>query len=118
MDKLTKVYTDSRYKTSDSISNTNSKFELKETLYLPSNTVCHVDEISIPRSWYSIEDFNTNIYTQQVYAGTQISGTILPIPVGNYNTTRLASVIENSLHARYDGYINCPNDELTCTYDN
>ena len=39
MDKIKKVYTDSRYKTNDSVSNSDFKFELKEALDLPDNTV-------------------------------------------------------------------------------
>ena len=48
MDKVKKVYTDSRYKTSDTISNSHFKFEIKEGLDLPDNTVCYIDDISIP----------------------------------------------------------------------
>ena len=35
MDRIKKVYIDSRYKTSDSISNSDFKFEIKEALDLP-----------------------------------------------------------------------------------
>ena len=38
MDKIKKVYVDSRYKTNDSVNNRDLKFELKEALYLPDNT--------------------------------------------------------------------------------
>ena len=51
MDKIKKVYIDSRYKTNGSISNSDFKFELKEALGLPDNAVCYVDNISIPHSW-------------------------------------------------------------------
>ena len=52
-----------------------------------------------------------------MYDDTQATGTILTIPIGNYNTTRLANTIQNSLRERYDGDI-FHNDEMTCTYDN
>ena len=45
MDKIKEVYIDSRYKTSDSVSNSDFKFELKEALDLPENTACYVDDI-------------------------------------------------------------------------
>ena len=56
MDRTKKVYIDSRYKTSDSISNGGFKFEIKEALDLPERTVCYIDDISIPHSWYTIEN--------------------------------------------------------------
>ena len=55
MDKIKKVYVDSRYKTNDSVSNSDLEFELKEALYLPDNTVCYIDDISIPHTWFTIE---------------------------------------------------------------
>ena len=42
MDKVKKVYIDSRYKTSDSIYNSDFKLEIKEGLGLPDNTVCYI----------------------------------------------------------------------------
>ena len=119
MDKIKKVYIDSRYKTNDSVSNSDFKFEIKgEAPDLPENTICYIDDISIPRSWYSLEDPNNKLYIKRIYNDTQTTGTILTIPVGNYNTARLASTIQNLLRERYDGDINCPNDEMTCTYEN
>ena len=52
---------------------------------------------------------------KRVYNGTQTTGFILTIPVGSYNTARLASTIQNLLREGYDGDINFPNDEMTCT---
>ena len=37
---IKKVYIDSRFKTSDSASDTHFKYELVESLQLPENTVC------------------------------------------------------------------------------
>ena len=44
MGKIKKVYIDSRYKTNDSVSNSDFKFELKEGLDLADNTVCYIDD--------------------------------------------------------------------------
>ena len=103
MDIIKKVYIDSRYTTSDSISNTTFKFGIKEALYLQSNTVCYIDYISIPHCWYSIEYINNKLYIKRVFAETQTTGIILKIPFGNYNTTRLASTVQNVLRERYEG---------------
>ena len=45
MDKVKKIYIDSRYENNDSESNSDFKFELKESLDLPDNTVSYVDDI-------------------------------------------------------------------------
>ena len=37
MDKIKKVYTDSRYKTTDSVNNSEFRFEMKEALDLGEN---------------------------------------------------------------------------------
>ena len=63
MDKIKKVYIYSRYKSNGSVSNSDFKFELKEGLYLPDNTVCYIDDISIPHTWYTIEGhLNNTLY--------------------------------------------------------
>ena len=44
-------------------SDSDFKFELKEALDLPGNTVCYIDDISIPHTWGRIESHN-NKFTQ------------------------------------------------------
>ena len=117
MDKIKKVYIDSIYKTNDSIGNSDFKFELQEALYLPDNTVCYIDEISIPHSWYTIEDFNNTLYIQRTYGGMRIDGPVITIPIWNYYASRLASTIQDLVQQRYTD-TNYPDDEITCTYDN
>ena len=60
MDKIKKVYIDSRYETNDSVSNSDFKFELKEAFDLGENAVCYIDDLSIPQTWYTIEGYNKN----------------------------------------------------------
>ena len=38
------------------------KFELIEALELPDNTVCYVDDISIPHTWRAIETYAQSPY--------------------------------------------------------
>ena len=63
MDKIKKAYVDSRFRTGDSISDSDFTFELKEALDLPDNTVCYIDDISIPHTWRTIEPHNNKFYT-------------------------------------------------------
>ena len=62
MGKIKKAYVDSRFRTRDSNSDSEFKTELKEPLDLPDNTVCYVDDISIPHTWGTIESHNNKFY--------------------------------------------------------
>ncbi len=57
-----KVYIDTKYKTKDSISNSNFKYELPQTMFMPENTVFYVDDVAIPHSWTTVESFNDKLY--------------------------------------------------------
>ena len=101
MDKVKKVYIDSRYKTNDSVSNSDFKFELKESLDLPDNTFAFIDDICIPHSWYTIEEYNNKLYIVTNLTdsdGYNFYNTFaLEIPIGNYNGPSLATAIQEEL---------------------
>ena len=58
MDNITNIYiyiyVDSRYKLQIRYQIVVVKFEIQEALDLPDNTICYIDDISIPHTWYSI----------------------------------------------------------------
>jgi len=110
MDKIKKVYIDSRYKASGSVSNSDFKFELKEALDLPENTVCYVDDISIPHSWYTIEDYNNKLYVELTNTDQTKSYTVLTIETGNYTGASLAAIIHTTLRLRFIY------EDFSCTY--
>ena len=58
--KYTKVYIDSSYK----VNGTSSDFsiDLPETAQLEDNMLCQIHEVSIPHSWYSVNNTNNNLY--------------------------------------------------------
>jgi len=107
MDKVKKVYVDSRFRTNDSDSNSDFKFELNEALDLPDNTVCYVDDISIPHTWRTIESYNNKFYiilrTTVVNPDTTATYNWIPymitIPDGNYDGYRLASGMQDLLNS-------------------
>ena len=111
MDKIKKVYVDSRFKTNDSVSNSDFKYELKEQIELPDNTVCYVDDISIPHSWYSVEDYNNKLYIGNFNDDLTLNKTKLTIPNGNYTGVSLASAIQSLLYKRF------PNDDDRVYYE-
>ena len=95
-----KIYVDSKFKTSDSKSTSDFKFELKESVLLPTNTIAYIDNICIPHSWHSIEqDVNDKLYIQ-VTNSSQLASSkanecrIIVLTPGNYNISTLASEIQ------------------------
>ena len=102
MDKNKKVYVDSRYKTSDGVSNSDFKFEINEALDLPDNTYCYIDDICIPHTWYTVEDFNNTLYIVAkvwirygtTYATPKFQGYALKLTNGNYTGLSLATEIQ------------------------
>ena len=71
-----KIYIDTRYRTTDSISTSQFKWELPDTLALAHNTIFHLDDISIPHSWYIVEeDVNDALYIQ---ISTLVNGFVEP----------------------------------------
>lgn len=111
MDKIKKIYVDSRYKTSDSLSNSDFKFELKEQIDVPDNTVCYIDDISIPHSWYTVENYNNKLYIDHTNSDFTLKSAVLTIPEGNYTATNLASKLQSVLQATF------PNENYTCVYN-
>ena len=101
-----KAYVDSRFRTRDS--NPDSD-ELKEPLDLPDNTVCYVDDISIPHTWRTIESHNHKFYTtfkMEYLIGGGADMTVaynydpfvLTLPEGNYTGANLAPGIQELLN--------------------
>ncbi len=91
-----KIYIDTKHGTIDSISNSNFRWELPETLTLPHNTIFYVDDICIPHSWYTIEtNVNGRLYMQltnnHTTVGTKTNNCdIIVLSPGNYTLETLA----------------------------
>ena len=116
MDKIKKVYVESRYKSNDSISNSNFKFESKEALDLPDHTVCYIDDISIPHTWYTIEENLKNtlsIITIQMStdAPSWYHTLALEIPSGNSTGSSLALALQTELQFAD------PDHQFVCIYN-
>ena len=109
MDKIKKAYVDSRFRTRDSNSDSDFKFELKEALDLLGNAVCYIDDISIAHTWRTIESHNNKIYMifKTMYlagGGTDITEEynynphVLTLPEGNYTGPQMAAAIQDLLN--------------------
>ena len=104
MMKFKKVYIDSVYK----VNGTSSDFiiDLPETVQLEDNVLCQIHEVSIPHSWYSINNTNNNLYFRhQVLPPANIAGVYyrkIPIPEGNYTASELTTELETQLNNYFD----------------
>ena len=49
---IKKLYIDTKYKSRDSVSNSNFKINLPQSLTFAENTVFYIDDVSIPHSWF------------------------------------------------------------------
>ena len=52
---IKKIYIDSKFRTPDSISSSNFKYDLPESFLMPDNCGFYVCDVCIPHSWYTIE---------------------------------------------------------------
>ena len=105
MNKIKKAYVDSEFRTRDSDSDSDSKFELKEPLDLPGNTVCYVGDISIPHAWGTIESHSNSFYIiskMEYLNGYEIAynydASVLALPGGNYTGANFATGIQDLLN--------------------
>ena len=93
---IKKVYVDTKYKTKDSKSNANFKFELPQTMFMPDNTVFYIDDVAIPHSWHTVEDFNNKLYFRLTGGGSH-ADYVLELTTQVYNGQTLATEISAKL---------------------
>ena len=66
--QVKKIYVDSKFKTSDSKSTSDFKFELKESVLLPTNIIAYIDNICIYKCYiYYIRYFMNLIPILLIY---------------------------------------------------
>ena len=99
--KYKKLYIDTRYKTPDSKSTNDFKINLPETISFENNTCFYIDDVTIPHSWTSIEDFNNKLY---LYVSEDDDpdnkySFIITISNGNYTGADFAIELQNKIRA-------------------
>ena len=111
MGKVNKAYVDSHFRTFDSVSDSDVKFELKDSLDLPDNTICYVDDISIPHTWRTLEAHNNKFYVILKTGYLNGSDTsynwepyVLMLPEGNYSGSNLATGFQELLNGFADTF--------------
>jgi hypothetical protein len=80
-----KIYIDSRFKTSDSRSDSDFKYELVQSVQMPENTKCFIDDVIIPVAWYNIDKTNNKLYCRLYNEGTAlIQDSIIQLTSSNH----------------------------------
>ena len=108
---IKKLYIDTKYKNRESVSNSNFKIDLPTTLYFPDNSVFYIDDISIPHSWYTIEDgINDKLYIEISNVDSNVGTTvdsyrIVTISAGIYNGAELALELGTKIEASINNSI-------------
>jgi hypothetical protein len=102
-----KIYIDSRFKSPDSASDSDFKVDLPQSLTMPEGSVFFVDDVSIPVSWYVIDDNRNNKLYVRVDGVTHLK-TVTP---GNYTIQTLSEELNTKLNeiVQNDGFIATPN---------
>jgi hypothetical protein len=96
-----KLFIDSRYRTADSNSDSDFKIQLARNIYLPEETIMHIENVVIPHSWYTIEEgINDRMYFQ-VVQGSNTTYTTITIPSTNYTGAQLMVVLQSALNASF-----------------
>ena len=91
---IKKIYIDTRFKSSDSVSHSDFNIDLPTTCLMPEDTGFYIDDVCIPHSFYTIET-NVNDQLQYVYHNSTRTVTI---PEGYYNITTLATAIADGMN--------------------
>ena len=108
MDKIKKVYIDSRYKTNGCLSNSDFKFELSGALGLGENADrWYINSTYLVYCW----NYNNKLYIEATDADLTLSVSIWSIASGNYTAASLAATLNNILQIRF------PNDNCSCVYN-
>ena len=100
-----KVYIDSKYATSDSISTSNFRVQLPQTCQLPDNCVFYLCDVCIPHSWKTIEEgYNDTLYLMMVNPNPAtpsdtFRGHIVQLASNNYTPTTFATELQTRLRA-------------------
>ena len=97
---INKICIDSRFRVAGTP--TEFRVELPESILIPERTVCMITDISIPHSWYSIDDANDRIYFRRSVAAAKMD-VVLMLNHQNYDINTLAAELQLALNVLFPG---------------
>ena len=65
--EVKQIYSDTKFKTEDSKSDSDFTIELPKTINIPDDTVAYINDIVLPVSWTTIDERNNNLYYSIVH---------------------------------------------------
>jgi len=77
---IKKIYINSNFKTPDSQSDSNFKFQLTRSIHLPKNTIFYIENFTCSHAWYSVEEGLNDKLCIKINEYNYV----LQIPPGNY----------------------------------
>lgn len=95
---MNKIYIDTHFKTKDSISNTDFKIYLNESIEFKDEIKMFIGDISIPNSFYTIESTNENLYIETT-ENDVIRHFKIVLDIRNYSVVELATQIQSKLNS-------------------
>jgi hypothetical protein len=77
------------------------QFPLAEPFDTPEGTVCFVDDVSIPFSWFSVDETNKYLYIAERAGSGPYTYTVrrIEITTGNHGGSTLKAALQNALNA-------------------
>ena len=114
---IKKIYCDTKFKRYDSKSTSNFKIDLPQTLKLPDNCVCYIDDVSIPRVFYTVETgINDTLYfrlSDPAYVDPEylFNDYTITLESKDYNGVQFAAEVQSKITAATTGAA------TTCSYD-
>ena len=97
-----KIFVDSRFKTTESGSNSDFKFELPDDLSLPNNARCYIDDITIPVSGFSVEaGMNDRLYVRLKLSATGKTDEIIILDPQNYDIESFRDMLQEKLNQKF-----------------
>lgn len=112
---IKKIYCDTKFRRNDSKSTSDFKIDLPETIKLPDNCVLYVDDVSIPRTFYTVETgINDKLYFRLSTVGSYVDYTIT-LDGKDYNGPQFTAEIQAKITAATSGStaVNCSYDSQT-----
>ena len=102
---VSQMYIDTRLKTVDSARNSDFRFQLNRSAYMPVGSTFCIDEINIPYAWNTIEaGINDKLYIGwQLTIPDQLAFTVLTVPSKRYNGQELADQLQVQLSVVANG---------------
>ena len=104
-----KIYVDSRMKTADSDSDSRFKFELAQSVTMPANATCFIDDITVPHTYYNVNEACCNLYMWA--AGKSVNWVVITLPFAQYN----GATLSNFLNGHFDRQV--PDKGMASSYD-